>query len=70
MHDGKSLAPYEQFIQPVYWSLHCLQLNALEAILNSFLQCYTFLNTLYKTSLLNIYINMDSLVRKLVGIPI
>lgn len=49
MHDGKSLAPCEQFTQPAYWSLHHLKLSALEAILNSFLQFHTFLDALYKT---------------------
>jgi hypothetical protein len=44
MHDGKSLALYEQLTQPVYWSSHHLKLNALEVILNGFLQFYTFLD--------------------------
>lgn len=68
MHDGKSLAPCEQFTQPVYWSLQHLKLNALAAILNSFLQFHTFLDALYKTGLLKICTNIDSLVKKLVGI--
>lgn len=59
MHDGKSLAPCEQFTQPAYWSLHHLKLSALEAILNSFLQFLTFLEALYKIGLLNICANIS-----------